>query len=291
MLPMDNMKYPLVTIGMPVRNEEAYINEAIDSILSQDYPNIEIIISDNSSSDNTRKICEQYATSHENIKYLRLAENIGSANNFQSVFLQANGKYFMWAAGHDLWSKNLITECVNILEKDNTVVLAFGTNYWIDSKGEIKNKLTGWSDTRGLDAFARYFITLWGSMNPVLSLIRVDSLKNTGGFMPIIGADLVVLTSLSLMGSFAHAVTAKWYRREFRDEQNYKDKIKRYVDKEYGQATGIADRYFPLLRLPTHLIFVIFRSQLSFLDKIILSFTLILTMPARLLAGYRLNKK
>lgn len=288
---MDRTKHPLVTVGMPIRNEEAYIKESLDSVLSQNYPNMEIIISDNASSDSTGRICEQYADSHENIKYVRLAENIGSANNFQSVFEQANGKYFMWAAGHDLWSNNLISECVDILEKDNSAVLAFGTNYWINGKGEVINKLTGWSDTRGLDVFARYFITLWGSMNPVLSIIRTDLLKCVNGFKPIVGVDLVVLSELSLMGSFAHATAAEWYRREFRDEQNYKDKIKRYVDRDYGLTKSIADRYFPLFRLPFYLIRVIIESRLPFINKLILSFTVIFSMPARLLAGYRTNKK
>lgn len=285
------MKSPLVSIGMPIRNEEGYIGKSLDSILRQHYPNIEIIISDNASSDSTGDVCQEYAAIHDKIKYVRLQENIGSAANFQSVFENAKGKYFMWAAGHDLWSDNLIAEAVELLENDESVVLAFGTNYWIDGSDNILKKQTGWSDTRGLDAFARYFITFWGAMNPILSVMKADSLRKCGGFKSIVGSDLVVLTALSLEGAFAHTTNASWYRREFRNETEYKEKIKRYVSKDYGQVQGVLDKFFPLARLPFYLLQNILRSGLTFSEKTLLSATVMLSMPAKFFSGYRQNKQ
>ena len=57
---------PLVTIGLPVYNGEQWINQAIDSLIDQDYENIEIVIADDQSTDNTAKICKKYSKIYSN---------------------------------------------------------------------------------------------------------------------------------------------------------------------------------------------------------------------------------
>ena len=104
---MENENQPLVSIGVPVFNGEKGLAVALDSLIGQDYHNLEIIISDNASTDATSKICEEYVGKDSRIKYSRLEENIGAALNFNRVFERSSGKYFMWAAHDDQHMKSL----------------------------------------------------------------------------------------------------------------------------------------------------------------------------------------
>ena len=109
-------KSPLVTIGMPIYNEERFLENSLRSLREQDYENIQILISDNASTDSSGDIGLRAAADDDRIAYSRTNENIGSAANFRRVVEMANGKYFMWAAGHDEWSPNLVSDSVATLE-------------------------------------------------------------------------------------------------------------------------------------------------------------------------------
>ena len=99
---MENEKSPLVSIGLPVFNGEKSLAQALDALLDQDYSNLEIIISDNGSTDRTSEICEEFLKKDTRIKYYRSSENLGSNWNFNRVFDLSSGKYFMWAAHDDM---------------------------------------------------------------------------------------------------------------------------------------------------------------------------------------------
>jgi glycosyltransferase involved in cell wall biosynthesis len=73
-------KTPKISIGLPVRNGEEYLEESIDSILAQTFTDFELIISDNASTDRTEAICRAYAAKDRRIRYYRNPVNIGGAN-------------------------------------------------------------------------------------------------------------------------------------------------------------------------------------------------------------------
>ena len=131
-----NNHIPAVSIGMPVYNGENYIREALDSLLIQSFTNFELIISDNSSTDNTQEICQTYATKDSRIKYIRQQKNIGVALNFEFVLNMAQAEYFTWAASDDFWSENWIELLYNIASKHQNVA-AFGKVITVD-KGSQK---------------------------------------------------------------------------------------------------------------------------------------------------------
>jgi len=99
---------PLVSIGMPVYNGERTLAAAIESILAQTWPDWELVISDNCSTDATEAICRGYAAGEPRIRYLRQPVNQGAHANFRCVLDQARGEYFMWAAADDLRSADFI---------------------------------------------------------------------------------------------------------------------------------------------------------------------------------------
>ena len=85
---------PLVSIGMPLYNEEKFLRQSLESLTSQDYANIEIIISDNHSTDGTQLICDEFTSRFKFISYNRFSVNKGIIKNFNYVLQHAKGKYF-----------------------------------------------------------------------------------------------------------------------------------------------------------------------------------------------------
>lgn len=98
----------LVSIGLPVYNGDNFIIEAINSILNQTHKNIEIIISDNASSDRTPEIINSFAKNDNRIKSFRQETNIGAVENYLFTLNQAKGDYFMWASHDDIWDEKWI---------------------------------------------------------------------------------------------------------------------------------------------------------------------------------------
>lgn len=274
-----------MSVGVPVYNEAKHIDSALTALRAQDYRNIEIIVCDNASTDETLAICRRHAESDPRIRIEASEKNRGATANFRHAFEVAHGNYFMWAAGHDLWSTDLISECVQLLQDNPTGCLAYASADWIDSDGQVLSKCSGWTDTRGLGPIARYFTVLWGNMHPVLGLMRTDQLRSCGPFPAFIGGDLVLLADLALRGDFLHARHSKWYRREVRDETNYRQKVRRYVSKDFGVTVSRVDRMFPLLALPWALMKLVARARLKLLDKIVMLAALLPSLALRYRVG------
>ena len=90
---------PLVSIIIPVYNGENYLAEAINSALSQTYNNIEVIVINDGSKDQTDTICKSYG---DRIKYLK-KENGGVASALNFGIDNMNGEYFSWLSHDDLY--------------------------------------------------------------------------------------------------------------------------------------------------------------------------------------------
>lgn len=283
---------PLVTIGMPIYNEARFLEVALNSLLSQNYRNIRILISDNASTDDTSKIGSRIAEADDRVTYLRADENIGVAANFRRVLEMAEGKYFMWAAGHDEWSPDLLKESVAALEANETASIAFAKSDWMNEAGERDERDTDYRDTRNMSLFSRFFTVFWGNMHPVLSVIRLENLQRTRSIQNFAGADLVLLSELILMGDFVLAPNAWWNRRDVRSKESHNERMKRYTNKEFGHANTSLDKRFPLLRLPLALISTVWRAHIPILQRIAILLALIPQLPVRYLVGRRkANKK
>jgi glycosyltransferase involved in cell wall biosynthesis len=279
--------FPLVSVCMPVYNEGNNINKSLKSIINQRYKNIQIIISDNCSTDNTLTVCENIAKEDKRIHIIKQHENVGAAKNFSDVLAHAKGKYFMWASGHDLWSENLIEECVKILEENTSTVLAYGKTDWIDNKGSKAPMASGFYDTKGLDFAAKFMMVMWNSMNPILGLIRKDAMPRLENRYNFVGSDLVLLLTLIIKGDFSCATQATFLRRLNRDPENHSKRLERYKSPETKIARSLIDKIAPLAKLPFKIIQAITTSHLGFIDKIILLSLTIPAIPVKYLVGRR----
>lgn len=112
---------PLVTIGLPVYNGMPTIGKALETLLLQDYPNLQIIISDNASTDATLAICEEFARGDSRIRIIRKQVNEGAVANFRTVLDAAEGEFFMWAAADDYWYPQFVSRLLPALRADAAV--------------------------------------------------------------------------------------------------------------------------------------------------------------------------
>jgi glycosyltransferase involved in cell wall biosynthesis len=92
---------PLVSIGLPVRNGEAGILRALESLTAQTWPKLEIVVSDNASTDNTVALVQGVIARDPRVRLVRQAQDIGMMANFHAVAAAARGDFFLWAAHDD----------------------------------------------------------------------------------------------------------------------------------------------------------------------------------------------
>jgi glycosyltransferase involved in cell wall biosynthesis len=98
-----------VSICLPVRNGADRVEEVVWSVLAQDHERIELVISDNASTDDTEAVCRELARSDPRIVYHRHPENVGLLNNFIGAMRMSKGTFFRWV-GDDDW---LAPDCVS----------------------------------------------------------------------------------------------------------------------------------------------------------------------------------
>jgi glycosyltransferase involved in cell wall biosynthesis len=185
------MGSPLVSIGLPVFNGGAFLSKALESLLRQTHRNIEIVISDNASSDKTQEICGEYARTDGRIRYTRNLANIGMLPNFSRVAELAKGEFFMFASYDDEWEPDFIAELLEPLERDQSIGLAYCNYDWIDERGTRvrvgKAQMLVSARSRVRNAFRftpshsvvhnfllQYF---WRNPFPVYGLFRLESLR------------------------------------------------------------------------------------------------------------------
>jgi glycosyltransferase involved in cell wall biosynthesis len=208
-----------VSIGMPVYNEEKFIEQAIVSILNQDYQNFELIISDNASTDKTKEICLKYSKIDSRIRFYSQDSTTDSTTNFNYVASIATGDFFMWASGHDTRDTQFISRCLTTFEKSNSIVLCYSDAIWIDSKGDNISIEQSNLDTVGMDRIKRIKKVFWnlGYAYPIYGLFRKDTLNTVLPYQKVLAPDVLLLNELSAMGEFARIPEPLFFIRKLSD--------------------------------------------------------------------------
>ena len=115
---------PLVTVGIPTYNRASGLERTLQCILGQSYDNLEIIVSDNCSTDiNVLSLLKKYAAQDDRVTFFVQGKNLSIVPNFQFLLDKASGDYFMWAADDDFWDSNFIEVCVHGMLTNTDTVL------------------------------------------------------------------------------------------------------------------------------------------------------------------------
>lgn len=124
---------PLVSVNIRTYNSEKYLEETLKSVKNQSYKNIEILVSDGFSKDNSVKIAKSYGT---RIGY---ADKLGDARH--QNFIKSKGKYIFSLDSDQVLDKELIKTCVEKVEKNNLDALTISEKSFVNSKSTLIEKI------------------------------------------------------------------------------------------------------------------------------------------------------
>ncbi len=109
--------WPKVSVAIATYNQKTFLAECIESVLVQDYLNLEIIVADDASTDSTSDMLQDYEKKHPDLFKLILGEkNLGITGNVNRAFFACTGRYIAWLAGDDLMLPGKLRKLVEFLE-------------------------------------------------------------------------------------------------------------------------------------------------------------------------------
>lgn len=126
-------RFPKISVCVPTYNHGRYLSKALDSILGQSLQDIEIIISDDASTDDTPAIVAQ--VHDERLRYVRQARNMGIAENRNRCLAMARGQYITWLDSDDIYHPAMLAVQSAVLDRHPNVGLVHGAYEVIDSEG------------------------------------------------------------------------------------------------------------------------------------------------------------
>lgn len=140
----------LVSVVMSCYNHEKYVTQSIESVLNQTYPDLELLITDGGSTDNSPKIIAQYEQKDSRVKASYHSKNIGISETINDGLNRVTGKYTCFLDSDDLWVQDKLERQLKILNRDDSKIV-WSDGEVIDSQG----KKTGLLVTRRMGAPAQ----------------------------------------------------------------------------------------------------------------------------------------
>lgn len=181
---MENQAKPKVSVCIPVYNGEQFLPVCMQSVLSQDFDDFELVVVDNCSTDTTEQVVAGY--DDPRIRYIKNESNIGSIGNFNKCINVAQGEYFVLLPHDDMLLPGALSKFSKSLE-DEKVGMVYSAVRSIDADGnEIQTK-TGLANhdvsdvKQAVEGIVDHFVPIQ------LAMVRTEILQRLGGFEPKYG--------------------------------------------------------------------------------------------------------
>lgn len=161
----------LISIVVPVYNVENYLDRCVKSIIAQVYTNIEIILVDDGSSDNSGKICEKWKEKDKRIIVIH-KKNGGLSSARNAGIEIAKGKYIAFVDSDDYISKNMYSELYRVLKQNNSDIAICGRKYvWDNGKRYCRyhydKRIENYSSKeaiREMNSFRKFDMAAWDKL-------------------------------------------------------------------------------------------------------------------------------
>lgn len=204
----NNETYPKISVVTISYNQGLFIEETIKSIIAQNYPNLEYIIIDGGSSDNSTDIIKKYET---HISYWVSEKDLGPANALNKGFAKASGDVYYFINSDDILLPNSFNKIINTIKNTPNYDVYYGHGYIIDEKSNIIKK--SFSDRWNLLFYANLEVAIFQPS----TFIRKDKFISVGGFnennrtcwdgellvdLDLIGAKFYRLSNFNLLSCF-----------------------------------------------------------------------------------------
>lgn len=201
---------PTVSFGLPVRNGERHIHRVVGSLLAQTLDDIEVVISDNDSTDRTPEICREYAARDRRVRFCPNDRNIGILANFNRLPGLARGTYYRWIGCDDWLEPDYAAECVAAFEAHPEAIAVSTYQAHVDDEGRRVYREHRGARVTSSEPDERFARMLWflhqehWLFDPIFSMFRRDVLLDSALHRPVAGADRILAAELALKGPYAH---------------------------------------------------------------------------------------
>ena len=198
----------LVSVGLPVRNGVRTLETAVRSVLAQDHERLELVISDNASTDDTEVLCRNLAATDSRIVYHRQSRDVGILNNYIQTIRLASGAFFRWLSDDDRLAPSCLSRCLEVFADDSRLILVTTQINYIRSDGTTYTRSYCGTTLRSNDPIERFdeitsFLADGMPIDPLYGLMRRAQVA-TIARRNMLGEDGVFATKLALAGPWGH---------------------------------------------------------------------------------------
>jgi glycosyltransferase involved in cell wall biosynthesis len=201
---------PVLSVGLAVRNDPDGVRRCIESVLSQDFTDLELVICDNASDDDTVETLNEYARADRRVSVAVNRVNIGSHENMNRVLELSRGTLFRWISADDWLEPYALTEAVRTLERQPEAI-GVTSGFTIHSPGAApRYELYPGEFPTSPDAGRRFERMLWffhagdAKYDAVYGMYRREQLMRSGRIRPSEATDWLLSAELALLGPIAH---------------------------------------------------------------------------------------
>jgi glycosyltransferase involved in cell wall biosynthesis len=218
---------PLFSILIPTYNRSNYVVESVQSVIGQTNQDFEIIISNNASTDNTKKILQKLKEKDKRIEVFNQKKNLGSGGNVEFLLSKPKGKYVVILFDDDKLHEGFLSEVSRIF-KENDVDYVYTNSFWIDKNSKVVHKNKKRLYPKGL-------IEKYGLLKDRYHFgICANAFKNRPNMKlkdKSLAGDYIFALELSLNGTgyYCHK-NLFYYRFHSGNESQYGDLFERSVD-------------------------------------------------------------
>lgn len=188
-------RYPLISVIVPVYNTEKYLEKCLMSLIEQTYPNIELVVINDGSTDASGKICEKYKKKYNNIKY-EYQENNGVSSARNKALKKCDGEYITFVDSDDWVEIDYCEKLYNSINKNDSEIVICGFNKIYDNQ---KEKCSFSKNSEYSSAmYTKYILnpqTGFGMVAP--KLIKKEIIENTFNTNLKIGEDALFMLQLA----------------------------------------------------------------------------------------------
>lgn len=242
------MNKPLVSIALPTRNRDMYLSQTLINLTSQTYKNIEILISDNCSTDNTGKIIKKFKKNDSRIVYYCQKKCISGIENVNFTLSKAKGEFFLMGADDDKWDKNYIKLIVDEFKKEDINTILVSTKYQMIDRYNSIDRNTNWSFFNYKNKYLKFKDFLKEDLSKEKAVIfcgvyRTKIFKSLGGYLnypAMCAPDLLTIHKIMSIGKVRLLDKVLFYKR---------DRITLAINKNKDVETGRTRTFIATIKL------------------------------------------
>ena len=200
---------PLVSVCLPTYNGVSRVEAVVRSVLAQDHADLELVISDNASTDGTEELCRSLAAEDPRIVYHRNPVNVGLLNNFIGAGRLARGEFFRWVGDDDWLAPNCLSRGVDAFAEDPRLILVTSQVDYTGPDGVTETAPYPGTALRSDDPLVRLteMLRLLNEshliIDPLYGLVRREPVVRIGR-RNMLREDEVFATKLALAGPWGH---------------------------------------------------------------------------------------